>query len=49
MTKKWKARTVSMRYQGRPMRGAEEQMTLKERQRLHRLRHPNDKTTKGDE
>lgn len=44
MTKKWTTRTVSMRYQGRPMREAEERMSLKERHRRHRLRHPNDKT-----
>ena len=49
MTKTTKARTVSMRYQGRPMREADEEMTLKERQRLHRLRHPNDKSMEGGE
>jgi len=44
MTKKWKTRTVSTAYQGRPMRQAEERMSLKERHRRHRLAHPNDKT-----
>lgn len=44
MTKKWKTRTVSTAYQGRPMRKAEERMSLKERHRRHRLAHPNDKT-----
>jgi|DEB0MinimDraft_12_1074336.scaffolds.fasta_scaffold53956_3 hypothetical protein len=43
MTKKWKTRTVSRTYQGRPMREVE-RMSLKERHRRHRLAHPNDLT-----
>jgi hypothetical protein len=48
MTKKWTTRTVSMRYQGRPMREAE-RMSLRERHRRHRLAHPNDKTMAVEE
>lgn len=44
MTKKWKIGNISRRYRGRPMREAEERMTLKERHRRHRLAHPNDLT-----
>lgn len=44
MTKKWKTGKANRKYQGRPMRQAEERMSLKERHRRHRLAHPNDKT-----
>ena len=49
MTKKRTTRTVSTAYQGRPMRQAEERMSLKERHRRHRLAHPNDKTMEAKE
>jgi len=45
MTKsKMSTRAISRKCQGRPMRQAEERMSLKERHRLHRLRHPNEKS-----
>ncbi len=43
MARKWKTRTVSTAYQGRPMRETEN-ITLRERHRRHRLAHPNDLT-----
>ena len=43
MTRKWKTRTVSTAYQGRPMREVE-RMSLTKRHRRHRLAHPNDLT-----
>ena len=44
-----KIRTISKAYQGRPMREAEEQMSLRERHRRHRLAHPNDLTMAKEE